>query len=93
MAPGAAHPYVVGDWLELIPQRVGHSETFDVALECFITSAMTYINTTEINLTETCGLNSKAVARIRATISSGIDSTKNQDDILLAISLLYGAEV
>lgn len=93
MAPGAAQPYVVGEWLEIIPQRVGHSETFDIALECLIASAMAFINTTERNLADTCALNSKALARIRAKLSSGEESTQKQDDILLAISFLYAAEV
>ncbi|EXJ58997.1 hypothetical protein A1O7_06428 [Cladophialophora yegresii CBS 114405] len=93
MLPGAPEPYVLGEWLEIIPQRIGHSETFDIALECLITSALTYVNTTERNLAETCALNSRALARIRAMLSRGEESPKEQDDILLAISFLYAAEV
>ncbi|OCT51509.1 hypothetical protein CLCR_08824 [Cladophialophora carrionii] len=92
MLPGARQPYVLGEWLELIPPRIGHSETFDIALECLITSALTYVNTTERNLADTCGLNSGALARVRAMLAKGEESPKEQDDILLAISFLYAAE-
>lgn len=90
--PGKREPYTIGEWLEIIPSRIGHSRTVDTALDCLINSAVAYINRNEQNFAKTYDLNARALARIR-TILSGGDSRKIQDDALIAISLLTGAEV
>ncbi len=84
--------YVLGEWMELVPQRLGNSQSIDTALECFLSSIVTCVNRGPDNLAVTDKWNAKALRSIRADILSG-DQELISNDVLIAICMLTFVEV
>ena len=92
LADGSDTPYILGDWMELIPRRIGQSGAIDTALDCYIKSANAYIDRSAENLAATDDANARALRRIRTAIVAD-DSEQNHDHVLIAIGLLHLVEV
>lgn len=92
IAPGESEPYAMGEWMEIIPSRIGHSSTVDAALDCFVNSAVAYASSNEQNMAHIFSLNAKALAGVRSKLLVEHSETV-QEDALLAISFLGAAEV
>lgn len=91
LSNGYDTPYILGTWMEFIPQRIGHSDAIDSAVDCFLNSSIAYVNCTDSNKAMTDRANMKAIQNIRTAILAA-DSDLPCDEALLAISLLHLVE-
>jgi hypothetical protein len=84
--------YVFTRWMRSIPQRLGHSNTIDLAVDCFLKSIVAYVNQTSENLNATDASYAKTLRNIRVAFVDG-DSDVLHADVFLAICLIYHVEV
>lgn len=85
---------VLGDWVELVAQRIGTDNMIDSALKCFLSGSITYINRTDQNLALTDKYNLRALHCIRATILSDKGKQLHENEnVLISIVLLHFVEV
>lgn len=92
VSEGADYPHVLGDWMECIPERIGHSIVLDTVIECFLTSTVAYLNPNADNSNAINRANARALSAVREAIPTS-DSITSQDHLLLAVCLLLLVEV
>ncbi|KAH8899897.1 hypothetical protein GQ53DRAFT_740905 [Thozetella sp. PMI_491] len=85
-------PCILGEWMELVPPRLGNSQSIDSAVECFLRAVTANSNRTPENLAATDAANAKALRSIRADILNG-DVNLVRNDVLIAICLLIFVEI
>jgi hypothetical protein len=84
--------YVLGDWAGFVPRCIGRSDVIDAALDCFLNSTVAYVYRTPRHHTTTYSSNSQTFQRLRVAILAS-RSELVQNDVLIAINLLYLVEV
>jgi hypothetical protein len=94
VCPGEAHPYLVGEYLEQMPQLLGNAPGVDASIKCAFTSSLAVLNRHRPdNYVDACALAVRAVSTMRATASTALQNSMLATYTLLALALLNLAEV
>jgi hypothetical protein len=94
VCPGEAHPYLVGEYLEQMPQLLGNAPGVDASIKCAFTSSLAVLNRhCPDNYVDACALAVRAVSAMRATASTALQNSMLATYTLLALALLNLAEV
>lgn len=83
---------VWGDWMDLVPVRIGTSKAIYWAAESFLSSITTHFNPTEANIAARVRSNSKALQSMRAALLVH-NAPQPLEHLVLAVILLHLGEV
>ena len=93
LCPDEALPYLMGEYLEQIPQLLGRSTAVDLCLESVIASSLALLNPTPTNYLKACELTVGAIAQLKAQPFSECGAKNFTKITLLALGLLVLGDV